>query len=609
MMLVASLGQKHPAEITKVWRGDFKQFVAALLKKVPTTADKAAAGWVSGAEFKPEYRHGDNFVARHFLSLDYDHIKPEDVGRVLSMAGGTAFLAYTTHSNLPSDPRMRVWIPLSRPASAEEYQAVARKVAARADIGLAARESFSASQMMYRPCKKEGAEFKHWENTEAPYLDVDKVLGEYDDWKDTKAWPRRFDEEAIGGGSGESPLEKPGIVGAFCRAFTITAAIDRFELPYTHVGGDRWTYTRGSRPEGVIIYDDDTKLHSHHDTDPARGQHNAFDLVRLHRFGALDSSDPDRPLSERASQRAMSALAMEQPEFAGFGTVPEGEFGNLDADATSDQPPPKILFRSLAEIRANPTKVRWMPGLKYILECGVQAVMTGPRGSYKSFIALHWALMAAAAGASVAILTAEGAGFDRRVDAWLKEYHKDRPEDLRVFVYDRRIDLNSKEGREAVHEALAWQKIRPQLFLIDTYTKYNGALDENSNTEIKVFVGAMAKFAASGDMTILYVSHTGHTEQGRPRGGSALEADTDAAYVVKRLAAASFPAVRVSRERFKDSPEMPPLEYQSQKVDLGRSDDDGEPVTSVVMRPHEQPKVELVKPAEEGQADSFADAT
>ena len=50
----------------------------------------------------------------------------------------------------------------------------------------------------------------------------------------------------------------------------------------------RWTYAMGSRPEGVIIYDGGAKLHSHHDTDVARGQHNAFDLVRLHKFGDLD---------------------------------------------------------------------------------------------------------------------------------------------------------------------------------------------------------------------------------------------------------------------------------------------------------------------------------
>jgi P4 family phage/plasmid primase-like protien len=325
MTLVASLGKydaKDPrcnAIITKTWQGDFAAFVAAILKNVPETDNKASAGWVCGAEFTKSHRHGDNFVARHFLSLDYDHISPEDVSRILESLKGSAFLAYTTWSHDAARPRIRIWIPLSRPATSEEFTAVSRKVAARSGIELAARESHVPAQFMYRAASKAGVPFQHWEDTTAPYLDVDKVLGEYDDWKDRSAWPRRADEQDLGtGAKAEDPRRKPGNVGAFCRAFSITAAIERFGLPYRPGSTeDRWSYAAGSRADGAVVYDDDTKLHSHHDTDPASGQHNAYDLVRLHRFGALDGFDaPDLPLAERASSRAMAAFAMEQPELA-----------------------------------------------------------------------------------------------------------------------------------------------------------------------------------------------------------------------------------------------------------------------------------------------------
>jgi putative DNA primase/helicase len=63
------------------------------------------------------------------------------------------------------------------------------------------------------------------------------------------------------------------------------------------------------------LYDDDTKAHSEHDTDPARGQSNAFDLVRLHRFGALDTPEVEAlSITERPSYKAMCKLALEQPE-------------------------------------------------------------------------------------------------------------------------------------------------------------------------------------------------------------------------------------------------------------------------------------------------------
>jgi|HubBroStandDraft_4_1064222.scaffolds.fasta_scaffold02083_15 P4 family phage/plasmid primase-like protien len=326
MTLVASLGKydaKDPrcnAIITKTWRGDFAAFVAAILKNVPETDNKASAGWVCGAEFTKSHRHGDNFVARHFLSLDYDHITPYDVGQILAgLRALCAFLAYTTWSHRPDNPRLRVWIPLSRGVGREEFEAVSRGFARRGGIELAARESHVPAQFMYRPASKAGVPFQHWEDTAAPYLDVDKVLGEYDDWKERSQWPRRMDERELGPGAGkaEDPREKPGIVGDFCRAFSITAAIERFELPYRpgSVEG-RWTYTLGSRADGAVEYDESTKLHSHHDTDPASGQHNAYDLVRLHRFGGLDGFDGDLPLADKASSREMARFAAGLPELA-----------------------------------------------------------------------------------------------------------------------------------------------------------------------------------------------------------------------------------------------------------------------------------------------------
>lgn|GEM_PF-2711256 len=323
MKLRASIGKLHPAEVTKEWEGTFAEFVKAIITKVPIVEDKASAGWVCGVHFKPAYRHSENFVARHFLSLDYDQITPDDHDRIIGAVKGTAFLAYTTWSHTPASPRLRLWIPLSRPATSEEFQAVSRRVAARAGIELAARESHTPCQFMYRPTASTNAPFQSWQDTTSPYLDVDKVLGEYSDWKDKSQWPRRADhDELYNTDDVGSPLDKPGFVGDFCRTFRITEAIARFDLPYGPGSSeDRWTYTGGSRADGAVIYDDDTKLHSHHDTDPARGQHNAYDLVRLHRFGRLDEFDADTPIGDRPSTRAMHDFCSGLPEFDGIFNV------------------------------------------------------------------------------------------------------------------------------------------------------------------------------------------------------------------------------------------------------------------------------------------------
>ena len=69
------------------------------------------------------------------------------------------------------------------------------------------------------------------------------------------------------------------------------------------------------------------------------------------------------------------------------------------------------------------------------------------------------------------------------------------------------------------------------------------------------------------------MAHTGHGDQSRVRGASALEADTDAALIVNRIGTES--TVTVDRNQFEGAPEMPPLVYQGDVVDLGRFDDEG----------------------------------
>lgn len=107
------------------------------------------------------------------------------------------------------------------------------------------------------------------------------------------------------------PAEKPGLIGAFCRTYTITEAIAKF-LPeaYTATGHeDRYTYANGSTAAGLVIYDD--KFADHHGTDPASGKLcNAFDLVRLHLYGHLDADTDSRtPVNKIPSYLSMMKLA------------------------------------------------------------------------------------------------------------------------------------------------------------------------------------------------------------------------------------------------------------------------------------------------------------
>lgn len=73
----------------------------------------------------------------------------------------------------------------------------------------------------------------------------------------------------------------------------------------------RYTYLCGGTTGGAIIYEDGKFLYSHHASDPCWGKLvNAFDLVRLHKFGDLDDeTDIKTPTNRLPSYYAMSELA------------------------------------------------------------------------------------------------------------------------------------------------------------------------------------------------------------------------------------------------------------------------------------------------------------
>ena len=142
---------------------------------------------------------------------------------------------------------------------------------------------------------------------------MDDLLWLYADWHDVRQWPACPAETVkLPGGKQADPTAKQGVVGAFCRTYDVPAAIEKF-LPgvYVNAGAGRLTYAAGSTTAGAVLYDNDTFIYSHHSTDPAGGKLlNAWDLVRIHKFGDLDAdAAPGTPTASLPSWQQMRALA------------------------------------------------------------------------------------------------------------------------------------------------------------------------------------------------------------------------------------------------------------------------------------------------------------
>jgi hypothetical protein len=243
---------------------------------------------------------------------------------------------------------------------------------------------------------------------------------------------------------------------------------------------------------------------------------------------------------------------------------------------------PRIVLRHAHEIVAEKRETTWL--LHKILEAYVLAVIAGARGTFKSFIALDWLMRIALQGYTVAILSGEGAGLDRRIDAWMRTHAPDIDlATLSILVLERPLNLSLIADMEALREAFEALPQKPAAVAVDTFSKFSAGIDENDNSEVAAYLSVLSEnIREAFKSTVLLVAHSGHGDAKRPRGASALMANPDAEYIVERPSATAM-TVTVSRERFKDGSALPALAYEARVVDLGRRDSYGEPVTSLAL--------------------------
>ena len=190
-----------------------------------------------------------------------------------------AFIPLTKHS--PEAPRLRLVIPLARVVSAEEYTAIARKVAYDLGIEQFDDTTYSAARLMYWPSAPSDVDHV-FEHIDGPWLDPDEVLSTYLDWTDASSWPVSSRQQNIIRKSAENrPIPQPKRHRwAFCRTYSIirrTRNVPRKSLYPCNIEG-RYTFLGGSTSGGLILYDNDMFAFSHHGTDPISGKLvNAFD--------------------------------------------------------------------------------------------------------------------------------------------------------------------------------------------------------------------------------------------------------------------------------------------------------------------------------------------
>jgi len=271
---------------------------------------KDVGGFVGG-ELRHGQRKATNIVSRSLITIDADYAS-KDFLDIVAAKVKSEYIIYSTHSHTEDNPRYRVVMPLDRYVTPEEYIAISRRIAGDIGIEYFDDTGFQPHRLMYWSSTPMDVEPIFVHENRGGWLSVDNTLATYSDWTDPTLYPISkkanlyIAKEIKKQGH---PHEKPGVIGAFNRAYNIHEAISEF-LPDVYLPCDgydnRYTYAGGSTSGGAITYDD-MFLYSNHATDPASCKTcSSFDLVRLHKFDLLDDDVDERThIVNRPSHKAM----------------------------------------------------------------------------------------------------------------------------------------------------------------------------------------------------------------------------------------------------------------------------------------------------------------
>jgi len=229
-------------------------------------------------------------------------------------------------------------------------------------------------------------------------------------------------------------------------------------------------------------------------------------------------------------------------------------------------------------------KVRERPRylIKGLLNMDSESWIIGEPGSKKSFVALDMLGHVAAGkmwqgrkvnGGAVVIIVAEGAGgIGDRITAY-ESLHGVMPEN--VHILPRPVQAKNIGAWAVLVEAC--RRIAPVLVVIDTQARVTVGLEENSATELGIYIEAVRAAREATGACVLTVHHTGR-KGGDARGSSAI----DGAQSTELKVTSEGLAGTLSTEKQKDLPQAAPIPLRFKSVVTG-VDEDGDPITSLAV--------------------------
>ena len=232
------------------------------------------------------------------------------------------------------------------------------------------------------------------------------------------------------------------------------------------------------------------------------------------------------------------------------------------------------------------------PLIEGMLSLRAAAVLFGPTGAGKTFVALSWAysvgtgttwLGRAATRCRSLYVVGEGAfGLDHRVSALERAWGVEVDDESLIFSVKPASFTDRKTWAELTAEAV---DLGVRFVLLDTFSSL--APDADETKDAPTFTRRLSDLAGAIDGTAVVVHHPGWSDSDRTRGGYQLEANVDE--VLRLSGGPASPIVELTRKKVKEGPAGPSMWLRRKAWPLGE-DENGKPYGSVVIeaaRAHE----------------------
>lgn len=260
------------------------------------------------------------------------------------------------------------------------------------------------------------------------------------------------------------------------------------------------------------------------------------------------------------------------------------------------RPAPKPWLVNADEFCAKPDPIKWLA--KHWIQEQSLMMIFGPSGCGKTFIVLDACLhIASGAGnwygkkikrAPVVYLAGEGHfGLKARVAGWKQVHKPESPLDMWISSGGAKLD-NEKSFQKVVEE-LRQLPVKPALIVVDTVHRFLEG-DENSAQDAGDFVFRCDELKRLFGCAVWLVHHTGVSDDAkhRARGSSAWRGDLDIESCVTKNKDGT---ITLKQTKNKDAEPADDLVFDPCVVVLdGWYDDDGEAVTTLVLRAEGQSK-------------------